>query len=373
MPFALWHRHGAARLDCWACPRRRALAGRTGGGWVAHRAGGRLGVLRFRHLRVRPIHAYCPAAMSALSGTPRPLGSRPLRAVGSCPFVLSSLGCACFEAARCARYWQWQSSTSQATRLAPAPAGAAGWPLATRARPSVRVVPFVWCLCARGGAPDWPPLNFAAWPSVLSLLWFFVLSSLGWVCFEAARSVHWSQCRILGNSQAARLAPARTNVQGRRIGRRWLPVHGCLCRLGGSASRRRGVFAARSGSRVRHRPLDSRPLRAVSIGLAAVELRCVAVCAVVVVVLRAQLARVGLRRDGAVRSLVAVALFGQFAGRSARARPDRRTQRTWDVHTDASRASHARSRACVVARCEQMQSPLVLCVTRALSGGRCRR
>ena len=275
--------------------------------------------------------------MSALSGTPRPLGSRPLRAVGSCPFVLSSLGCACFEAARCARYWQWQSSTSQATRLAPAPAGAAGWPLATRARPSVRVVPFVWCLCARGGAPDWPPLNFAAWPSVLSLLWFFVLSSLGWVCFEAARSVHWSQCRILGNSQAARLAPARTNVQGRRIGRRWLPVHGCLCRLGGSASRRRGVFAARSGSRVRHRPLDSRPLRAVSIGLAAVELRCVAVCAVVVVVLRAQLARVGLRRDGAVRSLVAVALFGQFAGRSARARPDRRTQRTWDVHTDVSR------------------------------------
>ena len=275
--------------------------------------------------------------MSALSGTPRPLGSRPLRAVGSCPFVLSSLGCACFEAARCARYWQWQSSTSQATRLAPAPAGAPGWPLAARARPSVRVVPFVWCLCARGGAPDWPPLNCAAWPSVLSLLWFFVLSSLGWVCFEAARSVHWSQCRILGNSQAARLAPARTNVQGRRIGRRWLPVHGCLCRLGGSASRRRGVFAARSGSRVRHRPLDSRPLRAVSIGLAAVELRCVAVCAVVVVVLRAQLARVGLRRGGAVRSLVAVALFGQFAGRSARARPDRRTQRTWDVHTDVSR------------------------------------
>ena len=71
--------------------------------------------------------------------------------------------------------------------------------------------------------------------------------------------------------------------------------------------------------------------------MAAIELRCVAVCAVVVVVLRAQLARVGLRRGGAVRSLVAVALFGQFAGRSARARPDRRTQRTWDVHTDVSR------------------------------------
>ena len=33
----------------------------------------------------------------------------------------------------------------------------------TSPRPSVRVVPFVWCLCARGGAPDWPPLDCAAW------------------------------------------------------------------------------------------------------------------------------------------------------------------------------------------------------------------
>ena len=65
-------------------------------------------------------------------------------------------------------------------------------------------------------ALDWPPLNCAAWPSVLSLLWFFVLSSLGWVCVETARSVRWSQWRFLGNSQAARLVPAQTDAPNGR-------------------------------------------------------------------------------------------------------------------------------------------------------------
>ena len=95
----------------------------------------------------------------------------------------------------------------------------------------------------------------------------------------------------------------------------------CSARSGAPASRRRGVRATGSGSRARRRPLGSRPLlrgRRVGrwlpvrgrlcawcplcgvcvsrggAGLAAIELRCVAVCAVVVVVLRAQLARVGL-------------------------------------------------------------------------------